>query len=190
MTSRIFLTVGTTSFDALVQTVDSAEFLQLAKRCGCRSLVLQTGRGTFKPQYLSSEECERHGVSFECFRFKPNLGEEMAAADLIISHGGAGSVLEAISLRKLLLVVVNDTLQDNHQVEIADAMTSRSYCLQTLPGVLLRTLEHISSRLQGLKESAGDEEEGRLLRALDLQAYPTVDTQAFPKAVDAMFSWE
>ena len=45
----------------------------------------------------------------------------MKRADMIISHCGAGSVLEAISLRKFLIVVVNSTLQGNHQTELADA---------------------------------------------------------------------
>ena len=207
MASRIFLTVGTTEFDALVRTVDSVEFLQLAKSCGCRNLVLQIGRGTYTPQYLNPEECARHGVSFEYFRFKPSLGEEMAAADLIISHGGAGSVLDAISLHKLLLVVVNDSLQDNHQVEIADAMTSRSYCLQTLPSGLLDTLQQVCSRLRDIEKvthrdkctsdsedttggGCDDDEGSLLLQAMDLVPYPAVDAQAFPKAVDAMFCWE
>ena len=73
----------------------------------------------------------------------------MLAAKLIISHAGAGSVMEALrnvcysrnqpclpfftalqtqdafcfSQRKKLIVVVNDKLMHNHQAELADAMS-------------------------------------------------------------------
>jgi UDP-N-acetylglucosamine transferase subunit ALG13 len=46
----------------------------------------------------------------------------MRGADLVISHAGAGSVLEALHAHKSLLVVVNDSLMDNHQTELAHKM--------------------------------------------------------------------
>ena len=46
----------------------------------------------------------------------------MSLADVIISHAGAGSVMEALRLKKKLIVVVNDLLMDNHQVELATAL--------------------------------------------------------------------
>ena len=92
-------------------------------------------------------------------------------------------------------------------MEIADAMTSRSYCLQTLPSGLLDTLQQVCSRLRGIEKvthrdkctsdsedttggGCDDDEGSLLLQAMDLVPYPAVDAQAFPKAVDAMFCWE
>merc|ERR1712096_56405 len=89
--------------------------------------VFQSGRGAYEPS-LSTEEdgddgvgsgWELSGVEISWFRLKPSIAEDMRSADLVISHAGAGSVLEALEARKLLLVVINDSLMDNHQMELA-----------------------------------------------------------------------
>jgi hypothetical protein len=49
----------------------------------------------------------------------------MADASLIISHAGAGSVLEGMRLRARMVVVVNDALMDNHQQELAQELHSQ-----------------------------------------------------------------
>ena len=65
----------------------------------------------------------------------------MRSADLIISHAGAGSVLEALEAQKLLLVVVNDSLMDNHQMELASKMRQLRHCfcatVDTLEGAIV-----------------------------------------------------
>eukprot|EP00386_Alphamonas_edax_P015594 GDKI01047578.1.p1 GENE.GDKI01047578.1~~GDKI01047578.1.p1 ORF type:complete len:128 (-),score=34.79 GDKI01047578.1:358-741(-) len=63
------------------------------------------------------------------YRFKPTLDEDVCGADLIISHAGAGSILEALRKQKRLLVVVNTSLMDNHQQELACAMEREGYVL-------------------------------------------------------------
>ena len=194
---RVFLTVGTTSFDSLIEAVDTEAFLEVMRACGCQELVLQIGRGSYLPsKYLTVETCSQHGISFEYFRFKPTLADEMAAADLVISHCGAGSVLEAVTLQKLLLVVVNDTLQENHQEELADAMASRKHCLKALPADVVPVLEGLAGRLSGNSNSDSDPPGGRgrrdpaaALRALALEPYPEADLDAFPAVVDSLFSF-
>ncbi len=187
---RVFLTVGTTSFDALIETVDTQEFISVIKEFGCQELILQIGRGAYIPsKYLTVENCNQHGIRFEYFRFKSTLADDMSAANLIISHCGAGSVLEAVTLRKLLLVVTNDTLQENHQEELADAMTQRKHCLKAVPKSLIDTLLDLASLLKGgsnrgeVRSSAGD------LEALGLVPYPVADLNAFPATIDSMFSF-
>ena len=208
---KIFLTVGTTSFDSLIETVDCVEFLQLIWRCGCKNLVLQVGRGIYMPTFLKEHECAKYKMSFECFRFKPSLGAEMESADLVISHGGAGSILEAVTLKKLLIVVVNDTLQENHQVELADAMTSRNYCFQTLPVGLMSIMREVVEKIENIsyaenaKQGVGIGKDKRggvssadlsrshhqleLLPSLGLVPYPEADLNAFPNAVNSMFTF-
>jgi beta-1,4-N-acetylglucosaminyltransferase len=210
---RIFLTVGTTSFDSLIRVVDTQEFLDVIIKCGCDTLVLQIGRGVNQPTFLTSKMLlEQYKISFECFRFKPSLSKEMESADLIISHGGAGSILEAITLHKLLIVVVNDTLQENHQVELANAMTSRNHCFQALPNSLLDPMNDIVQRLSKIqihsdknknKDTDTDSSSSalnldlvsdggkqlKLLQSLHLEPYPEANLNAFPSVVDSMFNW-
>ena len=55
------------------------------------------------------------------------LADEIAAADLVISHAGAGSIIEALQASRHLLVVVNTDLADNHQIELAQALAARGH---------------------------------------------------------------
>ena len=67
------------------------------------------------------------GPVIECFDYKPSLEDDMTAADIIITHCGAGSILEVLHLRKKAIGVINTKLLDNHQVELADAMEGCKY---------------------------------------------------------------
>ncbi|XP_077428419.1 UDP-N-acetylglucosamine transferase subunit ALG13 [Vanacampus margaritifer] len=110
----VFVTVGTTSFDDLIEEVTSAEAIKALKCRGYERLVLQVGRGLFLPDPQNFPH-----ITMELFRFKASIAKDMEQADLIISHAGAGSCLEALGAGKALLVVVNDKLMDNHQLELA-----------------------------------------------------------------------
>ncbi|KAM6198223.1 UDP-N-acetylglucosamine transferase subunit ALG13-like isoform 1-T1 [Sarcoramphus papa] len=110
----VFVTVGTTSFDDLIATVCSPAALQVLQSRGYQKLVLQVGRGALKPALHSSP-----AMAVEAFRFKDSLGEDLRRADLVISHAGAGSCLEALEKQKPLIVVTNEKLMNNHQLELA-----------------------------------------------------------------------
>lgn len=45
----VFVTVGTTSFDALVRAVDTREVREALFRKGYADLVIQMGRGSYTP---------------------------------------------------------------------------------------------------------------------------------------------
>ncbi|XP_061756221.1 UDP-N-acetylglucosamine transferase subunit ALG13 homolog isoform X2 [Nerophis ophidion] len=64
----------------------------------------------------------------------------MEQADLVISHAGAGSCLEALGAGKALLVVVNDKLMDNHQLELARQLHQDSHLLYCTCSTLTETL--------------------------------------------------
>lgn len=53
----------------------------------------------------------------------------MKAASFIISHAGAGSIMEGLSLEKRMLVVINAALMDNHQCELAYALQKRNHLM-------------------------------------------------------------
>jgi beta-1,4-N-acetylglucosaminyltransferase len=173
---RVFITVGTTEFDELISSLDSAEAADALVRLGATTVVLQVGRGVAVPQELQAE-LERRGVSCSWFKFRDTLSEEMEAAELIISHCGAGSVLEATNLRKLLLLVVNPTLQGNHQDELASAMKAGNYCFTSTPTTLLSTLRQIEAN-GGLRAAHSR-----------LSPFPTSDPKSFPALVDSLFDW-
>uniref|UniRef100_A0A3Q3VNA0 UDP-N-acetylglucosamine transferase subunit ALG13 n=1 Tax=Mola mola TaxID=94237 RepID=A0A3Q3VNA0_MOLML len=131
----VFVTVGSTSFDDLIESVTSVESVQTLKACGYERLVLQVGRGSLLP---SADICPH--ISLEAFRFKNSIAEDIKRADLVISHAGAGSCLEALGAGKPLLVVVNDKLMDNHQLELARQLNMDSHLLYCTCRTLTETL--------------------------------------------------
>ena len=131
MPRRVFVTVGTTSFDALIGACTTPEFHKKLKTLGFDELRLQVGRG--------AAPAETDRVTW--FRFAPTITEEMRAADVVISHAGAGSILEALELGKRLVVCVNEKLMDNHQAELANALEARGH-------VVVSTVDDVADALQ------------------------------------------
>lgn len=158
---RVFVTVGTTKFDALVRALDSDACLRALADRGCTHLLLQIGHGEHEPRAQSAAAPGLH-VSF--YRHNPQYKTDVARADLVISHAGAGSIMDALSLQKKLVVVVNTALMDNHQTELAEAMAEQKYCVATTCDALVETL--------------------RTMDLSALQAYPDPDEDAFPRLVD------
>jgi len=135
----VFVTVGTTEFDQLITRLDGVAFLSCLQKHGYNRLIVQYGRGKHIPK-LISDESGTFNINAECYRYKPSLEEDMKRADLIISHCGAGSILEAITYGKVLIVVTNSSLQDNHQQELSDALTAGNYCISTTPEGIIDTI--------------------------------------------------
>ena len=78
----VFVTVGSTKFEGLVSAVSSIEFVTALKRLGFGSLRIQYGHGR------EPEVPPIHEFNIEKFAFKPSINDEIAAADLVISHAG------------------------------------------------------------------------------------------------------
>eukprot|EP00924_Labyrinthula_sp_SR-Ha-C_P003137 maker-scaffold_15-snap-gene-0.28-mRNA-1 protein AED:0.05 eAED:0.05 QI:55/1/1/1/0.33/0.25/4/124/189 len=170
MKMKLFITVGTTSFDELVQTIDTEEFLEFLVSAGFDAVSVQYGRGEYVPQVLPRFKT----LKVETFRFKPTLKEDMDKADVIVSHAGAGSIMESLRLKKRLIVVVNPTLMDNHQTEIAVAMQEGGYAEYCYPKTLFSTLKALET-IDNTK-----------LCKPSLKLYPAVDSSVFPSFLDAV----
>nr|XP_020835488.1 putative bifunctional UDP-N-acetylglucosamine transferase and deubiquitinase ALG13 [Phascolarctos cinereus] len=140
----VFVTVGTTSFDELITCVSSRATLQILKRLGYRKLVLQIGRGRVVPDSFASTS-----FSLIVYRYKNSLKEDIKRSDLIISHAGAGSCLEALEEGKPLVVVINDKLMDNHQLELARQLHKEGHLFYCTCSTLLELLK--SEDLSSLK---------------------------------------
>lgn len=122
MTKRsIFVTVGTTRFDRLVDAMTRPEALQWMTRNGYTNLIIQYGKGH---EPVMAQDTSIHVRSYS---FQPSLEQDMRDASLIISHAGAGTVMEALKYKKRLVVVINTALMDNHQTELAHAMAKRGH---------------------------------------------------------------
>jgi beta-1,4-N-acetylglucosaminyltransferase len=160
---RVFATVGTTSFDALVEALDSPSVLDALASAGHASLTIQVGRGAYRP---SRGARSRPGFAVDHFDFRPSLDEAMRGASLVISHAGAGSIFEALALRVPLLVVVNETLMDNHQVELAKELERRGYLRWCVPETL--------------------EEAVRAFDASELVPYEPGDPRELARAIDEL----
>ena len=169
-----FVTVGTTNFDDLVTCFDDPEVHAALRAQGIAHLEVQIGRGerpaegtnvnqTYGEVTWIRPESSTH-LPTTWFRFAPSLDAYMRKADLIISHAGAGSIMEALALRKPLIVVINEKLMDNHQSELAEALQEREYLKST-------TCSKLAEALCNFDVHA-------------LKAYPQQDLDAFPSTVD------
>lgn len=127
----IFLTVGTEfPFDRLVRAVDEMVLESVLND----DVVAQIGSGRYRPNYMPWFR------SIE----KALFDEHMRECSAIIGHAGAGTILQALELRKPLLVMprlkkygehVND-----HQVGTARKFESLGYILVAYDTKELSTL--------------------------------------------------
>ncbi|XP_018650135.1 glycosyltransferase-related [Schistosoma mansoni] len=140
-----FVTVGTTSFDGLINEVNKVEFHEGLSRLGYKDLIIQYGSGSVIPRVpedICTESTEHLSTTpflrIKSFRYKDSLVDEFQRASLVISHGGAGTCIQALTPcgRRRLIVVVNDTLMDNHQEELALALLQGKHALVCTPASL------------------------------------------------------
>lgn len=100
--------------------------------------MIQLGRGIYEPNV------HVEGMSVEWYRLKPSLQQDMKNATLIISHGGAGCILESLSLKKPLIVAVNENLMNNHQMELARQLANDGYLVYSKCNSLYETLQELN----------------------------------------------
>jgi beta-1,4-N-acetylglucosaminyltransferase len=179
----VFVTVGTTKFEDLIREVDKKEFIEVLLSQGYTSMKVQIGKGDYTPKHASCVD------SFDCefYTLKSTLLADVENASLVISHGGefcrvilwanllvqfhpcvcalgAGTIMEVMRAKVPLVVVINETLMDNHQVELAHALETRGHLVSTTPKDLLETIKNI--KLDSLNQ------------------YQDPDTSLFPELVD------
>lgn len=99
----IFVTVGTTDFDELVVAADA-----LAASTA-ETVVIQIGHGEVEPQHA------------QWLRFAPSLDPFYDQADVVVTHGGLGTVTEVLHRGLRLVGVSNPDRFDRHQDQILQA---------------------------------------------------------------------
>lgn len=122
----IFVTVGTTDFDALVAAMDA-----LAPSLG-EPVVMQVGRGAARPVNAA-----------EWFAFASSLAPYLATASIVVSHGGLGTVVEVLRGGGRLVGVSNPERYDRHQDDLLGAFERAGHLvwcrdLADLPSAIAR----------------------------------------------------
>ncbi|XP_076628375.1 alg13 UDP-N-acetylglucosaminyltransferase subunit [Colletes latitarsis] len=134
---RVFVTVGTTKFDELIETVLNSEILEALSLKGYNELILQIGKTSYVPNCIPC--CGF--ITIEYFTMSPNILEHVKTSDLVISHAGAGSILDSLENKKNLIVVVNQNLMDNHQLELAEQLYIDKHLYYCTCETLLHTIQ-------------------------------------------------
>jgi UDP-N-acetylglucosamine transferase subunit ALG13 len=106
----LFVTVGSTDFDPLVQAVDC-----LMPTLGTPAGTMQVGHGRYLP------------VNLPFFRFAPSLEPYYAKASLVIAHGGLGITMEVLKRGIPLVSVSNEDRYDRHQEDLLQSMAEEGY---------------------------------------------------------------
>ncbi|RMZ99560.1 UDP-N-acetylglucosamine transferase subunit ALG13 -like protein [Brachionus plicatilis] len=144
----VFVTVGTTKFEHLIETILSDNILDILKEQNFNKIILQIGNGNHQDQNLQNISREKNAavtfkkknLEIEAYRYKNTLKDDLNKADLVISHAGSGSIIESLEANKKLVVVCNQDLMDNHQFELAEKMAKLDYLLYTTCSSLHSTL--------------------------------------------------
>jgi len=98
---NIFITVGTTPFDQLIEMCD--------KRLSSNDYII-------KAQISNSAKYIPN--SFDSFAYDKNISEHYKWADIIISHAGAGTFYQLMEMGKKVILIPNGQLKDDHQNDI------------------------------------------------------------------------
>lgn len=111
----VVLCGATVPFTKLVKAIDRTTVEQLQKY-GYDEIEVQYG--------LAREAFDDRGSGVKGFDFDPKLKSRVQNAQLVISHAGSGSILDALErgygqASRKLVVVVNNDLMNNHQLELA-----------------------------------------------------------------------
>lgn len=138
---NIFVTVGSTQFDHLIDALVDRQTLQIFKNLGCQKLTIQYGgyKQTAHLEFLQSWT----DFETELFDYKSSIDEYIDSADLVIGHAGAGTVLEVLRKGKPLLIVINDRLMDNHQEELARDLANQQFVVCSYPSQMCQILQSL-----------------------------------------------
>lgn len=138
--STLLVTVGSTKFDALIERIFSEDVVTLLTKLRFNQLIVQAGASSYDKHKVYSL---REKISIDVFDYKSSLLQDIEEADVVVGHAGAGTCLEVLRRNKRLILVVNESLMDNHQSELANQLVEDNYVVKSSISDLLDNLEKI-----------------------------------------------
>lgn len=144
-------TGATVTFQKLIEASLSRQLIETLQKHGFGRLIIQFGKepdgiATFSrcveqlgavrkpagaPGADGTVKVElESGFQIEGFKFTTEIKQYMQQADLVITHGGTGLILDGLRSYRKVIVFVNNQLMDNHQLEIASEFEKEGYLLK------------------------------------------------------------
>ncbi len=157
----IFVTVGTAYFNELVEAVDHLKEVGEIRE----DVICQIADNTYVPKHC------------EYFRMAPSLGPWYERANLVVCHGGTGTIVEMLKLGKPFVAVAHEELAGNHQADFLAA------CEQMFGICWCRDLADLAGAVS-LAHSARPSDVSRVHLADDLRTY-LAEIQAGKQGISA-----
>ncbi|KAI5860145.1 glycosyltransferase family 28 C-terminal domain-containing protein [Durotheca rogersii] len=145
---HLFVTVGaSSSFRRLLQEVISDTFLSKLKSLAFTHVIVQCGPDIewFEAHQPVQDPTGAEAIVIIGFPYTddPRGFMELTTAvpgqrdrGLIITHGGSGSILDALEFDTNVIAVPNPELMDNHQEEIVEGMAQEGFLIHGTLGTL------------------------------------------------------
>lgn len=120
---NLFVTVGSTRFDCLIESISNNNaFIKSLIKYKFDSITIQHGSGNAPTIPINGD------INIKCLDYCDNINELLEKADLIITHAGAGTLLECLRMKnKRIIAITNDTLMHGHQQELAFKLYEQGY---------------------------------------------------------------
>ncbi|EWC44157.1 hypothetical protein DRE_06982 [Drechslerella stenobrocha 248] len=144
---KVLVTVGTTAFDGLIEAVVRPSVVDLLRSQGYTSIRVQYGTDIDLYKSLCNADLEtalaKSDMSISGFAYADGqtITNEIKSAELVISHAGSGTILECLRYQKRIIVVPNQSLMENHQVELANEMAKLEYVINSSLADLTSAIE-------------------------------------------------
>lgn len=107
----IFVAVGTTSYDELVEAID-----KIAPNLN-EEVIIQAGNHKYIPKNCNY------------FSFDDDLFKYYNKASIVVAHGGAGVTFEVLKLGKKLISIDNPHVLDGHQRDLLKKLSHEGYLI-------------------------------------------------------------
>lgn len=125
---NIFVTVGTTPFDTLIEAIDTFNFKERL------NITMQISTGKYVPK------------NYKFFDFTERINEYYEQANIVVTHAGAGSIYNLLEKGKKIIIVPNLDRIDKHQDEISNYVYKNNY------GKVCYSIKEIGENIEKLIE--------------------------------------